>query len=449
MDGEVRQELLKRLQADANFSQQRMLQLSDFLLEYVQQQLYSDNLDIQDFAQAQQWTALAYKQPKDAAKKLALTYAQLDHQDITELVRLGLVVETLAEPLRGFPKLQIYANAMAHFARGAMAEATAKIAQILKTGNQIQVAGVSLPIPEEIRKTLSRNGHQFLNTLNLNALEYFDFEVVTVDAFGQVTKTQRHQAQFFTQELGNGVILYLIAIPGGTFQMGVPVPVDEKGSSGDERPQHQVTVQPFFMSKYPITQEQWRAVVELPKVHRSLSRNPSRFKGDNLPVESVSWSDAEEFCARLAQQTRIAYKLPSESQWEYACRAETTTPFYFGETITSDLANYRGTETYAAEPKGSYRQETTPVGDFPANTFGLYDLHGNVWEWCADSWHENYNNAPSDVSVWQSKNENNNRYRLLRGGSWFSIPQYCRCAYRFRDEPVSGYDVFGFRVVCS
>ncbi|NES22975.1 MAG: formylglycine-generating enzyme family protein [Symploca sp. SIO3E6] len=444
MDGEVRHQLLKQLQADTNFSQQRLLQLSDFLLEYVQQQLYSDNPDIQDFAQAQQWTALAYKQPKDAARKLALVYANLDHQDITELIRLELVVETLAEPLREFRELQIYARGMAHFARGAMAEATAQLAQISKTGNRIQIAGVSLPIPEEIRKTQSRTRQQFLKTPNLNALEYFDFEVVTVDAFGQVTKTQHNQAQFVTQDLGNGVTLEMVAIPGGTFLMGAPK--SEKGSDNDERPQHQVTIQPFFMSKYPITQVQWQAVAALPRVSYSLA-NPSRFQGDNLPVESVSWHDANEFCARLTKGTEIAYRLPSEAQWEYACRAGTTTPFYFGETITSTLANYDVSVTYTFEQKGIYLGKTTPVGKFPPNAFGLYDLHGNVWEWCADSWHRDYKDAPSDGSVWQ--NSHDNPYRMLRGGSWSDGLQFCRCANRFRVEPEGRFNLLGFRVVFS
>jgi len=445
MDGEVRQELLKQLQADANFSQQRILQLSDFLLEYVQPQLYSDNLDIQDFAQAQQWTALAYKQPKDAAKKLALTYVQLDHQDITELVRLGLVVETLAEPLRGFPKLQIYANAMAHFARGIRA-ATAQLAQISITGNWIQVAGVSLPIPEEIQTTQPVSKQRLLKAPNLAALKDFDFEVVTVNAKGKVTKTQHHQAQFFNQELDNGVILEMVAIPGGTFMMGAPV--EEKGSDNDERPQHEVTIQPFFMSKYPITQSQWRTVAALLRVNRYLNSNPSRFKGDNLPVESVSWYDVNEFCARLSRRTEIAYRLPSEAQWEYACRAGTTTPFYFGETITSELANYNPLLDYIRGLKGTYRQKTNPVGKFPPNAFGLYDFHGNVWEWCADIWYENYQYAPPDGRVWQSTNENENHYRILRGGSWYYRPLVCRCALRGRGVPDGRTYDTGFRVVC-
>ncbi|NES00835.1 MAG: formylglycine-generating enzyme family protein, partial [Symploca sp. SIO1B1] len=324
-------------------------------------------------------------------------------------------------------------------------EATAQLEKISKTSNQIQVAGVSLPIPEEIQTTQSVSKQRLLKAPNLADLKDFDFEVVTVNAKGKVTKTERCQAQFFTQELGNGVTLEMVAIPGGTFQMGAPV--DEEGSSNDERPQHPVTIQPFFMSKYPITQAQWRIVAVLPRVNRSLAENPSRFKGDKLPVEQVSWYDSNEFCSRLANETGIFYKLPSEAQWEYACRVGNTTPFYFGETITSTLANYDASVTYAFERKGSYRGETTPVGDFPPNTLGLYDLHGNVWEWCADPWHDNYKNAPSDGSIWQNKNDNH--YMLLRGGSWNDPPQGCCCAYRYMYEPVSRSSNLGFRVVCS
>ncbi|CAD0228455.1 conserved hypothetical protein [Planktothrix agardhii] len=185
--------------------------------------------------------------------------------------------------------------------------------------------------------------------------------------------------------------------------------------------------------------------------------------GSNRPVENVSWYDAVEFCARLLQRTGRPYRLPSEAQWEYACRAGTATPFYFGETLTSDLANYDASRTYADEPKGKYRQETTPVGQFPPNAFGLYDLHGNVWEWCADPWHENYQGAPTQGEVWDEQNDNDNRYqiynvenlvnlltdeqrRCLRGGSWFDYPVNCRSANRNRNAPDNFNYINGFRV---
>jgi formylglycine-generating enzyme required for sulfatase activity len=165
----------------------------------------------------------------------------------------------------------------------------------------------------------------------------------------------------------------------------------------------------------------------------------------------VSWYDAVEFCARLSQQTGRPYRLPSEAEWEYACRAGTTTPFHFGETITPELANYNGNVTYGKGVKGEYREQTTPVGSFGVgNEFGLYDMHGNVWEWCADHWHNNYEGAPSDGSVWEDDNNNQNHYWLLRGGSWVNNPADCRCAFRYYDLPgdLSDYNI-GFRVVCA
>jgi formylglycine-generating enzyme required for sulfatase activity len=239
----------------------------------------------------------------------------------------------------------------------------------------------------------------------------------------------------------------MVAIPGGTFVMGSPS--NERQRRESESPQHEVTVQPFFLSKYPITQAQWRFVAQLTQVNKEITSDPSRFKGDNRPVERVSWYDAVEFCDRLSQYTGRPYRLPTEAEWEYACRAETTTPFHFGETITIDLANYDGSYTYASESKGKYRQQTTDVGSFPPNAFGLYDMYGNVWEWCADHWHENYEEAPTDGSAWIDKNENDNRYHLLRGGSWINYPASCRSASRSNDYPDVVSIPFGFRVVCG
>lgn len=188
--------------------------------------------------------------------------------------------------------------------------------------------------------------------------------------------------------------------------------------------------------------------------------DPSSFKGDNRPVEQVSWLDAVEFCRRLAKATGRPYRLPSEAEWEYACRAGTTTPFHFGDSITTDLANYRGTDwesegktysgAYGDGPHGEFREETTDVGHFEvANAFGLYDMHGNVWEWCQDWWHESYEGAPADGSAWLAHEDDAEEKRLLRGGSWFSDPVLCRSAVRVRYAPDSIYSGVGFRVVCG
>jgi formylglycine-generating enzyme required for sulfatase activity len=165
-----------------------------------------------------------------------------------------------------------------------------------------------------------------------------------------------------------------------------------------------------------------------------------------LPVEQVIWLEAVEFCDRLSQFTGRSYRLPSEAEWEYACRAATTTPFYFGETITTDLVNYNGNYTYGSGPKGIYQEKTTVVGSFPPNAFGLYDMHGNLYEWCADPWHDNYNSAPTDGSVWESGGNTNTQSKCVRGGSWFNDPDNCRSAYRSTVRPDYFYLNYGFRV---
>jgi formylglycine-generating enzyme required for sulfatase activity len=238
----------------------------------------------------------------------------------------------------------------------------------------------------------------------------------------------------------------MVLIPGGSFLMGSPD--DEPENNNTEGPQHEVTVSPFFMGRYPITQAQWQAVAALPQVKRELDPEPSHFKGPNRPVEQVSWYDAVEFCDRIAQHTQRPYRLPTEAEWEYACRAGTTTPFYFGKTLTTELANYDGNYTYNDGSKGEYRKETTPVDHFGiANAFGLSDMHGNVWEWCQDPWHKNYEGAPADGSAWLTNDDEADR--ILCGGSWDCIPGYCRSAYRGRSDPDSQDDGVGFRVVCS
>ncbi|MDF5730139.1 MAG: bifunctional serine/threonine-protein kinase/formylglycine-generating enzyme family protein [Rhizonema sp. PD38] len=272
----------------------------------------------------------------------------------------------------------------------------------------------------------------------------FEFNVVTVDARGEEISNNHQAAQLYTEDLGNGVMLEMVAIPGGTFTMGSP----EDEGDADERPQHKVIVEPFFMGRFPVTQREWRSVAALPKVKQSLNPNPSKFKGINRPVENVSWHEAVEFCARLQEKTKRCYRLPSEAEWEYACRAGTTTPFHFGETINTDLVNCSNSDTEAFEPRSKYRKETTSVGNYQvANAFGLYDMHGLVWEWCADPWHKNYDGAPRDGTIWEVGGDLNRR--VLRGGSWSFIPQLCRSASRSWNEPDGGMRICGFRVVAT
>jgi len=269
----------------------------------------------------------------------------------------------------------------------------------------------------------------------------------------------RSRTQVFV-ERAEGLELPMVRIPAGSFVMGSPEGEPER--MGREGPQHQVELGEFLMGRTPITQEQWRAVAlwqppEGEKWERKLEASPSRFTkegdSDQRPVEQVSWGDAMEFCSRLSQRTGRHYTLPSEAQWEYACRAGTSTPFAFGEMITPELANYDGNATYGNGPTGKNLKQTTPVGMFPANAWGLQDMHGNVREWCLDDWHGSYEGAPVDGSAWvdgaegQSSKREGGR-RLLRGGSWNVRPGYCRSAYRGLNQPVDARHDFGFRVVC-
>ena len=264
------------------------------------------------------------------------------------------------------------------------------------------------------------------------AIEEFDFETVMLDRRGQVTERRTGKARQLVENLGQGIRLEMVAVRGGDFLMGSPA----GQGYADEWTQHPVAVAPFYLGRYPVTQGQWEAVVGRPA--------PCRARGSRRPVENVSWEDAQQFCRRLAVITGRDYRLPSEAQWEYACRAGTATPFCCGDTITTDLANYVGDSPYGAGPAGVYRHGTTEVGAFPPNAFGLYDMHGNVWEGCADQWHEHYADAPVDGHPWESNSTG--IFRVACGGSWHDGPDLCRSAVRLKLNPREGDDFFGFRV---
>ncbi|KST68224.1 caspase, EACC1-associated type [Mastigocoleus testarum] len=327
---------------------------------------------------------------------------------------------------------------------------------------------------QEAEKLRQQQVREKSQSFSIIQTQQFEFETATIvnvkPGFFGIGKTceinhSRKTAKYFTEELGNGVVLEMVEIPGGKFMMGTEDEEIERlvrkfhwNGYRREKPRHQVTVKPFFMGKYPVTQAQWKAVAALPKVNRNLKPEPSKFKEDDRPVERVSWYDAVEFCDRLSHfvkgrlsslNTDIQYRLPSEAEWEYVCRAHTTTPFHCGETITGELANYRASLAFADEPKGECREQTIPVGQFPANAFGLYDMQGNVWEWCADDFHDSYQGAPTDGSAWvEQNNDNDNRCRVLRGGSWGDLPVYCRSAYRGSSFARSVNTHVGLRVVC-
>ncbi len=267
---------------------------------------------------------------------------------------------------------------------------------------------------------------------------------MTLDETGKVIDRKAIAVRYFTERVGDAG-MEMVPIQGGTYLRGSPE--GEVGGYDDEKPQFRVTVPDFWMGRYAVTQAQWRAVAQLPKVDRDLNADPSYFKGDRRPVERVSWDDAQEFCARLSQAMGATYRLPSEAEWEYVCRAGTTTPFALGATLTTDFANFDGDNSpYANAPKGEDRNETIVVGNFPPNAWGLYDMHGNVWEWCEDAWKNNYNGVPVDGSPYI---DNSTEYRLLRGGSWYSNPRYCCSAVRHYISRDIRLGNLGFRVACD
>ncbi len=225
------------------------------------------------------------------------------------------------------------------------------------------------------------------------------------------------------KDFTNSIGMKFVWIPAGSFVMGSP---KEEKERKDGEVQHKVMLtKGFYMGVYTVTQEQWQEV---------MGNNPSFFKGEkNLPVEQVSWDDCQEFCKKLRDKDKKPYRLPSEAEWEYACRAGTTTPFHFGNTISTDQANYNG-EVYGNGKKGVYREKTTPVGSFPANAWGLYDMHGNVFNWCQD-WYDDY--PRKDVvdpqgpeKVQELRRVFEGPGRVLRGGPWSYGPRFCRSASR-------------------
>jgi len=322
--------------------------------------------------------------------------------------------------------------------------------------------GVAIAVPP-IRRMMSKP-----------QLRTISFDVPSLDERGMPNSSEKCSAERFTEALGLGAGLDMVSIPPGGFMMGSPLQEPER--QPDEGPQHYVTFAAFFIGASPVTQAQWAAVVSAhpDRIHVDLEASPSFFKGVDLPVESITWNQADEFCLRLAAITGRAYRLPSEAEWEYSCRAGTTTPFNFGPTITPELANYCGTGgavcgdsdgksvtsdiyndvkytsgAYGQGPVGIFRATTTRPGSFPPNRFGLYDMHGNVWEYCLDKWTPSYADALMDGSAYLSGSRDSPR--VLRGGSWSHNPAICRSAFRDSLAPDdSGWrGRIGLRVVCT
>lgn len=276
-----------------------------------------------------------------------------------------------------------------------------------------------------------------------------------------IVETKIYTAKYFREMLLGDVSLDMTYISAGEFWMGAPD--DEEGSGDAERPQHFVKVPHFFLGKYPITQDQYLAVMD---------KNPSSFtddfkkSGDALhrPVENVSWDNAQKFCERLRVMTEKPYRLPTEAEWEYACRGVVTEekgealtkeiwnrkyyqPFHFGQTISDQVANYDATEVYGVGKEGEYREQTTPVGLLGvANSFGLYDMHGNVSEWCEDEYLGDHERMMTDDEAWTYKSH---EVKIRRGGSFFAAPKFCRSAFRANDFADVYTSSLGFRVAVS
>jgi len=247
----------------------------------------------------------------------------------------------------------------------------------------------------------------------------------------QVANQKARAGHTFTDSVTG---MEFVWVPAGCFQMGSPSWEDER--SEDEGPVHKVCVDGFWMGKYEVTQGQWQKI---------MGSNPSRFKeGKNYPVENVSWNDCQEFVEKLNHRGRKTFRLPTEAEWEYACRAGSVTPFSFGATISTDQANFDGSNnTYGNGYKGVFRGSTSEVGSLDSNSFGLYDMHGNVWEWCAD-WYKGYY---SNISVRNPQGSSMGSDRVNRGGGWSSSPRFVRSACRRGSKPFYRYNFLGFRLV--
>lgn len=312
---------------------------------------------------------------------------------------------------------------------------------------------VLLPLSPSFRKVIpTAEGATGCVSIPVASIEMREQETYNKNAeeSGFIQQERREQIRIpnrqsdYQERLIGGSIIEMVAIPAGSFLMGTSTEDIEKVLGLEtwftrsevakwlrtEMPQHRVTIPEFYMSRTPITQEQWQAVMQT---------NPSHFSALRRPVESISWWDAVEFCDRLSEMTNKCYRLSTEAEWEYACRANTRTLYNFGNS-KQPLRDY-------AWYTWNSRHQTQPVGQKKPNAWGLQDMHGLVWEWCEDDWHENYNGAPNDGSAWIE--DGHPTKRVVRGGSWYSLADDCRSVYRFCFDASFRYPSIGLRVVAS
>lgn len=442
MDGAVRRVLLREV------SREGLAELTGFMRAYVAARLQGEARDARLPQRARllgdrpEWTALPYLYG-DGAYGEAAAWEQI-RADLLALVRdasqrerlhIMALVESYAQSLLPRMERPILQWVEAQEAGGEQTEAERLAAAL---GVRFEPVGFETAqvwlgaVPQEIDPT-ARQG--------------FDYETVQLDRRGRVVQRETRQTWGYVEDLG-GLGLEMVAIPGGEFTMGSPQ--DEPQRWDAEGPQHRVRVPPFFMGRYAVTQAQWRVVAGWDPVERELEADPAEYKGEDRPIDRISWVEAVEFCGRLRRETGRNYQLPSEAMWEYACRSRTETAFSFGPMISPEVANYDWDVAYDGVKFERIQtfEGTVPVGRFPANPWGLYEMHGNVWEWCADHWHDNYEGAPTDGSAWVEKNAETHARQVLRGGSWIFDPADCRSAARLSNNLVHIGSNVGFRLVC-
>lgn len=499
MDTDVRAYLLAEL--ERQFGRSRIQQVAKLLISYVRYLAETGDSVNEKELEAQQWAAMVYineNQRQAAVQQIAekfraggvfINQVGGDLVNPAELARLAQITTELAPELANYPDLLDYAALVSEVILGD----DAVDAEQVERGYEIS-PGIELNLPEQLvrrvrdriittqtNSSLSQNlrpevdqvtehkedfpplQSEIINIVNIEfkaepAISDTELVLFTFQA-GKLKRDhiqknvwkvnrKKQQAQRYSEQLDGNIFIDMVAIPSGSFSMGSPQ--DEPDRFKDESPQHEVLVSNFFMSQYPITQAQWRAIAILPEINRKLALNPSKFKGEDHPVECVSWHDAIEFCARISSLAGRKYRLPTESEWEYSCRSKTKSPFHFGYMITSDIANYNGTYSYEKGPKGKKIEKTTPVNCFEiANAFGLSDMHGNVFEWCQDNYDNSYKGAPADGTAREYDYVQGEGTRIIRGGAWNSLPKNCRSAYRISYDPHESFDFIGFRIAVT
>jgi formylglycine-generating enzyme required for sulfatase activity len=439
MDFSVRGALLKKLLENEKFGKDRLNELADFMAGYIldgisqktrdltHEQIFSERSRVFGYPPAIiKFTALSLlKQDSELTTKIKQELKDLLRQTTNPRDRLQLAMfvenqDNLLESigLTSFSLLDL-AQSIADDTTG---DELGRIREVMKQHN----------FPTLQQQTIEYQTVEFVeNAVDTgDELYSLEFETVTIDVTGKIVARNPHQAFAFREPLGNDVELEMVAIPSGKFMMGVSAEDPDKRDR--EYPPHPVILQPFYIGRYPITQSQWRAVAAYPLIDREIALNPSRFEGENLPVEWVSWDEAQEFCKRLSARTGRHYCLPSEAQWEYACRSGSETAFNYGaSSIKSGISTLFNCRSSCITNDGTSclpLYSTSEVGLFPPNSLGLHDTHGNVWEWCEDNWHSNYDNAPSDGSAWIEKNYDEKR--VIRGGSWHQEVERCRSSSR-------------------